>query len=80
MRDLFGNPFRTVVIEPEWLSPDVLGLARDMYYQHDFTWLPELAAALQAAGCEQEDILSHCRSQKPHVLGCWVVDLLLGKE
>jgi len=36
--------------------------------------------ALLDAGCDNEDILAHCRSEGPHVRGCWVVDLLLGKE
>jgi hypothetical protein len=38
-----------------------------------------LADALQDAGCDQEDVLAHCRGQGPHVRGFWVVDLLLGK-
>jgi hypothetical protein len=25
-------------------------------------------------------VLDHCRKAGPHVRGCWVVDLLLGKE
>jgi hypothetical protein len=24
-------------------------------------------------------VLSHCRGEGPHVRGCWVVDLILGK-
>jgi hypothetical protein len=32
------------------------------------------------AGCADEQILEHCRSNGPHVRGCWVVDLVLGKE
>jgi hypothetical protein len=32
------------------------------------------------AGCHDHDILAHCREPRPHVRGCWVVDLLLGKE
>jgi len=36
--------------------------------------------ALAEAGCSNQDILSHCRGPGPHVRGCWVVDLLLGKE
>ena len=28
----------------------------------------------------EADILAHCRSGGPHVRGCWVVDLILGKE
>ena len=26
------------------------------------------------------DILDHCRGPGPHVRGCWVVDLILGKQ
>ena len=42
--------------------------------------LPILADALEDAGCDNHDILSHCRGPGPHVRGCWVVDLILGKE
>jgi hypothetical protein len=42
--------------------------------------MPELADALAEAGCNNPDILSHCRGPGPHVRGCWVVDLVLGKE
>ena len=27
-----------------------------------------------------EAALAHCRSEGPHVRGCWVIDLILGKE
>ena len=50
-----------------------------MYESRDFSILPILADALQDAGCEHADILDHCRGPGPHVHGCWVVDLLLGK-
>jgi hypothetical protein len=39
-----------------------------------------LADALQDAGCENDDVLSHCRGSGPHVCGCSVVDLVLGKS
>jgi hypothetical protein len=42
--------------------------------------LPLLADMLTDAGCTDADILEHCRSHGEHVLGCWVVDVLLGKE
>ena len=32
------------------------------------------------AGCNDKKILAHCRGPGPHVRGCWVVDLILGKE
>ena len=39
-----------------------------------------LTDALMDAGCDDEEILGHCRGKGPHVRGCWAVDLLLGKE
>jgi hypothetical protein len=39
-----------------------------------------VADALEDAGCEHPDILAHCREPGTHVRGCWVVDLVLGKE
>src|SRR5262249_31237748 len=78
--DIFGNPFRPVSVEPSWLTSTVLAIARQMYESRDFSAMPILADALQDAGCESEDILSHCRQPGEHVRGCWVVDLVLGKE
>lgn len=77
---IFGNPFRPVVFKPEWRTSTVVAIARSMYDSRDFSPMPVLADALQDAGCENEDILNHCRSGGPHVRGCWVVDLILGKE
>lgn len=79
-RDIFGNPFRPVTLDPEWLTSTVTALARHMYDSLDFTAMPILADALEEVGCENADILSHCRGPGPHVRGCWVVDLVLGKE
>jgi hypothetical protein len=42
--------------------------------------VPELAYALEQAGCMNADMLAHCRESGGHVRGCWVVDLVLGKE
>jgi hypothetical protein len=42
--------------------------------------MPILADALQDAGCVNDDVLNHCRGPGPHLRGCWVVDLVLGKE
>jgi hypothetical protein len=51
-----------------------------MYESRDFSAMPILADALQDAGCENEDVLSHCRNTLlAHVRGCWVVDAVLGK-
>jgi hypothetical protein len=79
-RDIFGNPFRPFALDPRWLTSDVLDLARAIYEGRAFERMPILADALMDAGCDSDDILNHCRGDGPHVRGCWVVDLLLGKE
>ncbi len=79
-RDIFGNPFRPVAFDPRWRTSDTVGLAQAMYDDRAFDRLPILADALMDAGCEDEQIISHCRSEGPHVRGCWVVDLVLGKS
>ncbi len=79
IREVFGNPFRPVALDPAWLTSDVLALARGIYTDRAFDRMPILADALQDAGCNNDDILNHCREPGTHVRGCWVVDLLLGK-
>jgi len=80
LRDIFGNPFRQVTFEPDWRTSTVHSLASTIYAERAFDRLPVLADALQDAGCEHADILDHCRGPGPHVRGCWVVDLVLGKS
>jgi hypothetical protein len=80
LRDIFGNPFRPVAFSPDWRTDTVVSLAKQMYESRDFGAMPILADALQDAGCDSADILDHCRGPGPHVRGCWVVDLVLGKE
>jgi hypothetical protein len=80
VRDLLGNPFRPVAFDSRWRSADVVGLARGIYEYRAFDRLPLLADALMDAGCSDEQVIGHCRSDGPHARGCWVVDLVLGKE
>src|SRR5206468_2781034 len=61
VRDLAGNPFRPAGFDPAWASADAVGLARGIYEDGAFDRLPLLADALMDAGCDQEDILAHCR-------------------
>jgi hypothetical protein len=108
-----------VSVSPPWLTPAVRGIARRAYDLRDWEALPVLADALQEAGCEDEDVLMHCRGKGrcpgclgkggccnlkdepgvwgemhrcalcagtgwvdagPHVRGCHVLDLIIGKE
>lgn len=79
LRCLFANPFRPISVARGWRTPTVLALAQQMYESRDFSAMPILADALQDAGCDNAEVLDHCRGLGPHVRGCWVVDLVLGK-
>jgi hypothetical protein len=78
--DIFGNPFRPITLNSTWLTSTVLALANGIYEEKAFERMPILADALQDAGCDNEDVLSHCRQPGEHVKGCWLVDLLLNKQ
>jgi hypothetical protein len=80
LRDVFGNPFRPVVLDPSWRTVAVVDLARGIYEERAFDRMPILGDALEDAGCDSADVIAHCRDEKAtHVRGCWVVDLVLGK-
>lgn len=80
LRDIFGNPFRPVQLDRAWLTPKVVALARNIYRWRAFHLMDALAKAMEECECNHGDMISHCRQQVHHVRGCWVVDLLLGKD
>jgi hypothetical protein len=80
VREIFGNPFRAVAINQSWLTRNVCALSDGIYEERAFYRLPVLADALEEAGCDNADILNHCRQPGEHVRGCWVVDLVLAKQ
>ena len=83
LREILGNPFLRCEYSPRVVDMDfaaVLKMAQIIYADRAFDRLPILADALEDAGCDNADILAHCRGPGPHVRGCWVVDLLLGKS
>jgi hypothetical protein len=79
--DLFRAPHGAADADwPTWRDGAAGQLAREIYDGRGFDRLPELADALQGAGCAEAAALRHCRDGKPHARGCWVLDLLLGRE
>jgi hypothetical protein len=80
LRDLCGIPFRQVRAEPSWMTVAVLDLGQRIYATRDFGQIGQLANAMQVAGCASGEVLGHCLQTGRHVRGCWVLDLLLGKE
>ena len=79
LRDLFGNPFRPFPPTKQWFT-QVRKLAVSIYSEQAFDRLPILAEALEKAGCDNAEILEHCRGQDTHAKGCWVIDVLLGNR
>lgn len=87
LRDIFGNPFRPVVIEPAWLAWNdgtIPKLAQVIYEERELPsghfdrgQLAILADALEEAGCGDAELLGHLRGEGPHVRGCHVLDALL---
>jgi hypothetical protein len=84
LRDLI-HPFRTEAIDPavlEWRQGTVVRIAQAMYDERNFSVerMAVLADALEEAGCNDEDVLAHCRAVGMHLRGCWLIDLLLEKS
>jgi hypothetical protein len=90
LRDLLGKPFHPLSLDPAWATWNdgiIPHLACAIYNQRR---LPRgtlerdrfavLADALEDAGCTDRSLLDHCREPAEHFRGCWLVDLLLGKQ
>jgi hypothetical protein len=84
LRCFFPNPCRPApAVDPSWLTWNdgtVAKLAAAIYDGRRFSDLPILADALEDAGCADAAMLAHCRCGGEHVRGCWVVDLLTGRQ
>ncbi len=81
VREFFGNPYQPVAFDQTWRTPTVTALAQQMHDSQEFSPMPILADALQDAGCEDTSVLEHCRDELAlHTRGCWVLDLILGRE
>ena len=84
LRDIFGPlPLRPVTIEPSvlaWNDRLVRRLAQAIYDERRWGDMPILGDALLDAGCDDDEVVAHCRAGGEHVRGCWVVDLCLGKS
>jgi hypothetical protein len=81
LADVIGPSPMTATFSPAWRTDTAVALARQMYESREFGAMPILADALQDAGCDDDEILGHCRKAgATHVRGCWVCDLVLGKK
>ena len=86
LRDVFFSPFRPLPLVSSFRTTTVVSLARAAYDERqlpsgelDPNRLAVLADALEEVGTPAE-LVAHLRGPGPHVRGCHVVDLILGKE
>jgi hypothetical protein len=91
LRDIFGNPFRPSPPLPPavlaWNDGTVRRIAKGIYDERQLpagtlgnARLAILADALLDSGCDDGELIAHCRSEGPHVRGCWGLDRVLGRE
>jgi hypothetical protein len=83
LREIASDPFQPPRVDPLWLAWEggtVVRLAQTIHDERAFAQMPVLGDALEEAGCQDQTMLEHCRQAREHVLGCWLVDLLLEKE
>jgi hypothetical protein len=77
------SKLRGRTLEPGWLTWNdgtVIRLAEAIQTERAFGRLPILADALEDAGCTDAEVLCHCRQPGQHSHGCWVVEMILGKQ
>jgi hypothetical protein len=80
IRCVIGPPSRPSSTNRDWCVPEVVSLASSIHEHRSFERMAGLAQALDTAGCDDQSILSHCRTPVAHVRGCWVLDAVLGRR
>lgn len=79
-RTLVREWFASRVADPSWLTANdgaARKLAENIRQSQSWDLLPDLADALELAGCSDLEIINHCYSGAKHSTQCWVVELLL---
>ena len=80
LREFLGNPYRERPTVKSWLTPELNSLAERIYQERAFQRILELGEALKQAGCDDAELIEHFSTPIGHTLGCWGLDLVLGKS
>jgi hypothetical protein len=64
-------------LRAEWLTSDVVAIARGIHANTAFDGLPVLCDALQDAGCDDQLVIDHLQTCPDHSPSCWVVEIIL---
>lgn len=84
LRDIVGNPFTAPALRHPvpWIVTNLALAAYDERREDgalDADRLKVLCDAVEEAEVAGQAVVAHLRSPGPHVRGCWVIDLILGK-
>lgn len=72
-------PHQTEPVPPlraEWLTSDVIALARGIHTNSALDGLPALTDALLEAGCDDPLAIEHLKTCPDHGTSCWVVEMI----
>ena len=78
VRDIFRCPTIANDLRHASVTDDVLTRAKSIYDEQAFDRMLDLADRLERTGYADATVVAHCRSARPHALGCWALDRLLG--
>lgn len=64
-------------LRAEWLTSDVVALAKGIHANAALDGLPALCDALLEAGCDDPLVIEHLQTCPDHSPSCWVVEMIL---
>lgn len=67
---------KPVELRAEWLTSDVIALARGIHANSALDGLPALTDALLEAGCDDPLPIEHLKTCPYHGTSCWVVEMI----
>ncbi len=81
-REVLGHPTVKSITPAvfEFGGGIVTKMATAIYEEKRWQDMPVLADALEDAGCDNEQVIQHCRMPGDHFRGCWVIDALTGHD
>lgn len=80
LREIFGNPFRSLQFDELPKESVAIKIAREIYVNRDFDRMQMLADVLENSDFSTSEMVAHCRNDREHVRGCWVIDALIGRS
>jgi hypothetical protein len=78
IRCVFRSPFQSAAADQLHVEPRIRDMAESIYRLRAFDKMPALGKELEASGCVDPELVSHCIDAHVHVRGCWALDMARG--